>query len=599
MNDPDFAITYFNHASARFKTEEQTNKQTLAERIRSEHAEHKENLNWLKLARFGENRSKKQSLRHDKNVIAITGIEADYDGEEMSFGQACNILRHHNIDSIVYTSPSHTIDKPRWRVLCVLHTHYPPSYRAKFVARLNGVFGGIFSEESFTISQSYYYGYIGNGAAPQHHQVEMIDGEFIDVMDELDANAIGRLRKKTNGAGYDGERPDFGELVRAFTSGETFHMTLAPIIGGLATDMPRYACLKVMRGLFDLATEARPDLATRWKEVIEVADYVYSKEAEKAPQQTKSNGAAPSAIAPESLAQIKGLTFMPLNWITPTWIPEGVTLFSGKPKLGKSWLMLATAIAVGRGEVVLDQMCAKRDVLYCALEDTKRRMQARTNVLLGSEPDWPDNVKILLELPTVDQGGIERLQQLIDDWPSVGVIIIDTLARFRGGKRKDEDNYSADYRTMAALGTLSNKTGVAFIVVHHVRKQSADDLFDTISGTMGLSGAADTLLMLTRAGDALRLSVRGRDVEPEDKLVHFDHDTGAWIVTGDYEENDNAGSTRTLILAQLHAAASTGMKPDDIASKTGLAGATVRQMLRRMAKAGQIQRTQYGTYASL
>jgi hypothetical protein len=281
MSAPPFVVTFWTHETARFKDEREIDKVGLANLIRSEHAEQKNNLRWLKLARFGNALTARKSLRHDANVLSVYGIEADYDGEQITFEDACNTLRHHGIDSIVYTSPSHSIEKPRWRVLCILSTHYPPNERAKFVARLQGVFGGVFSEESFTLSQSYYFGYVGNGALPPQHQVELIDGEFIDLLDELDAGAIGRLKKKTNGDGYDGERPEFAELVRMFLGGEAFHPLLAPIIGKLANEMPRHILLQVMRGLFDVALKSRPDIGPRWKEVVEVTDYVYEKIAEK------------------------------------------------------------------------------------------------------------------------------------------------------------------------------------------------------------------------------------------------------------------------------------------------------------------------------
>jgi hypothetical protein len=298
----------------------------------------------------------------------------------------------------------------------------------------------------------------------------------------------------------------------------------------------------------------------------------------------------------DSAADLKGMTFMPLKWIVPGYIPEGVTLLAGKPKVGKSWLMLATALAASMARAVLGENCDKRNVLYCALEDTRRRMRSRIDAIIGQNDVWPDNLRFAYELPNLDQGGIAALQQMIDKY-GAKVVIIDTLARFRGQKLKNEEQYQCDYRTMTALNDLAKKNDVAVIVVHHVRKEKAEDVFDTISGTMGLSGAADTLVILTRAEEELRLVVRGRDVEPEDKIVDFDLETGTWSVTGDYEGKDGASASnaRTLILSTL-ATAKYSMKPNDISEKTGLSKSTTRGALRRMARAGEVRRTQYGTY---
>jgi hypothetical protein len=55
-----------------------------------------------------------------------------------------------------------------------------------------------------------------------------------------------------------------------------------------------------------------------------------------------------------------------------------ITLFAGKPKIGKSWLLLHAAIAVARGGFTLGEIkCPEGDVPYCALEDNLRRLKSR------------------------------------------------------------------------------------------------------------------------------------------------------------------------------------------------------------------------------
>jgi predicted P-loop ATPase len=49
---------------------------------------------------------------------------------------------------------------------------------------VNGRFGGIFSSESFALSQSYYYGMAMDNSAPDH-RAEVIDGRMIDLCDDL------------------------------------------------------------------------------------------------------------------------------------------------------------------------------------------------------------------------------------------------------------------------------------------------------------------------------------------------------------------------------------------------------------------------------
>jgi hypothetical protein len=120
----------------------------------------KEKLPLLKLARFGTTRSPTGSLRHDANVISVSGAEGDYDGGEMPVAEAKQRLDAAGLAYLIYTSPSHALLKPRWRVLLPFSHELPPGRRSKMVDRLNGVLGGVLSRESWSLSQAFFYGRI-------------------------------------------------------------------------------------------------------------------------------------------------------------------------------------------------------------------------------------------------------------------------------------------------------------------------------------------------------------------------------------------------------------------------------------------------------
>jgi hypothetical protein len=72
--------------------------------------------------------------------------------------------------------------------------------------------------------------------------------------------------------------------------------------------------------------------------------------------------------------------------------------------------------------------------------------------------------------------------------------VIDVLAAFRAVATGRKDNtYAADYETVKALQIIASEMNVAILIVHHLRKGTSDDPIDKISGTLGLSGAADSL----------------------------------------------------------------------------------------------------------
>jgi hypothetical protein len=157
----------------------------------------KSQLPWLKLALFGCIKTVRGCLRHDANVLAISGVEGDYDGGTTSFEDAVRVLRHARLAALVYTSPSFAEDRPKWRVLCPFAATHAPAERDFLLARLAGLFGGIFSQESWTLSQSYFFGAVRRNPS---HRVEVVDGEPIDLRADLDAAAISRPDKVRTGA---------------------------------------------------------------------------------------------------------------------------------------------------------------------------------------------------------------------------------------------------------------------------------------------------------------------------------------------------------------------------------------------------------------
>jgi hypothetical protein len=147
-----FGITFFADVAASALEAKDITPWDLRALILNTTANVKADLPLLKLAHFGDQRSDKNSLRHDGNVTAITGIEADYDGERIKFDTATATLKKARLQALIYTSPRNTLEKPRWRILCPTLHELPPDQRSKLMARLNGLFGDIFGPESFALA---------------------------------------------------------------------------------------------------------------------------------------------------------------------------------------------------------------------------------------------------------------------------------------------------------------------------------------------------------------------------------------------------------------------------------------------------------------
>jgi predicted P-loop ATPase len=181
-------VTFFDDKFARVKYEDTLSLEDLAAEIRDMHDDSKSKLPWLKLARFGDQLSRNNCLRTNANLQEIHGVEIDYDAGEITLDVAACLLLAARVECILYTSASHTPERPRWRVLAPTSKPTVPAMRAELVASINGIFAGAIADESFVLSTAFYYGYVGSG---EHHRVEVLHGgRFIDQCDDLWADRI-------------------------------------------------------------------------------------------------------------------------------------------------------------------------------------------------------------------------------------------------------------------------------------------------------------------------------------------------------------------------------------------------------------------------
>jgi hypothetical protein len=348
----------------------------------------------------------------------------------------------------------------------------------------------------------------------------------------------------------------------------------------------------------------RLDLADHWPNMpdkSDVSDWLaqgHSREEldqliERAPdyQATKQQAARTA-----TLEALKTMTFAPIKHVIPGIIVEGLTLFAGKPKIGKSWLLLHAGIAVARSGFTLgDIHCAEGDVLYCALEDNERRLQSRATKLLGIAQDWPARFSYTCEMPRLANGGLDVIKGWIKSKAHPRLIIIDTLAMVRAPKKRDESSYDADYAAVLELRALASETSVAIVLVHHLRKADSDDAFDTVSGTLGLTGAPDSVLVLKRdTMGTIVLHGRGRDLTEIEKALTFDREACLWRVTGDAADVQRS-SERGAVLAAIDEAGEP-IGPNEIAIAIGARAGNVRFLLHKLQKEGDIEKVAYGKY---
>ncbi|MGH3519116.1 MAG: AAA family ATPase [Haloechinothrix sp.] len=296
-------------------------------------------------------------------------------------------------------------------------------------------------------------------------------------------------------------------------------------------------------------------------------------------------------------AELLTVEFPEPRWAVPGLLCEGLNLLAGAPKLGKSWLSLGLAAAIANGEPALHSIEVERGpVLYCALEDTGRRLQRRRRQMLAAGGRAASLLTLETACPVMTAGGDAVIIDWLEGNPPARLVIIDTFEKMRGLDAAGSSAYAADYAAAARFKRIADHYNVPILLIHHVRKQGAEDFQSLVSGTNGLTGAVDAIMVLQRArgqADGV-LHVTGRDVEEADYAMSFDAHSGAWTKldgpAADYLMHD----TRAVILRYLRDY--PGTKPAAIAHALQLNPNTVRQTCRRMAESGQIRAAPGGTY---
>ena len=284
------------------------------------------------------------------------------------------------------------------------------------------------------------------------------------------------------------------------------------------------------------------------------------------------------------------------KFVVPDYLTEGLGILAGKPKIGKSWFALGIVNAVAMGSTAIGKIDVQiGDALYLALEDNERRLQKRLKaVLQGCQPS--PRLDLVTEWRRLDDGGIDDLRTWLSAHPDARLIVIDTLAKVRGRSDPDAGIYMSDYDAVSGLKALADEFSVAILLIHHLRKSSADDPLDEVSGSTGLTGAVDFVLVLRRdriRADAV-LFVTGRDLEERETALEFDKETGAWTILGDADEYRQSQARVEIIRALTDAG--EPMTPAEVAAAIGKKRESVKVTLSRMAKDGEVQPVGTGKY---
>ena len=304
-----------------------------------------------------------------------------------------------------------------------------------------------------------------------------------------------------------------------------------------------------------------------------------------------------------SLGNLLKTDFPEPNWIVPGIMSEGLNILAGAPKQGKSLMALNLALTVAGGGLALgDIKVEPADVLYLSLEDKQRRVKERAvKMLKGIAGPLAENVNkrltVVTDWPRQDEGGLQMVEQFWrrrSDKP--GLIIVDVWNRFAPAYSAGGNTYNQDSDFMGKIKKYVDRHGFTALIIHHTRKPSggkeASDYVHEVSGTMGLTGVADGILVLIRIREEAQASlhITGRDVAEKELVLQFSVDTLTWKSMGTAEEHIS-GEVQKVVLNHLKKMAPAGQFVSDIVELVKQKEDSVRKALKRLQELKLIRRT--------
>ena len=218
-------------------------------------------------------------------------------------------------------------------------------------------------------------------------------------------------------------------------------------------------------------------------------------------------------------------------------LSDGLAIMAGDSKIGKSWMVLWMCLQISKGEPVWGLPTRKTDVVYLALEDREWRVQQRMQDLTDTPPE---NLHFGFSCGQLGAELESQIEDVLKDYPSTGLLFIDTLQMVRDNVSAKVNAYAQDYKDLSSLKKIADNHGICIFVVHHTRKErDGGNIFNDMTGSTGIMGVADTGMILRkedRFGDNATLCVTGRDVE--EKKLKMQMCGVKWEITEELSADD-------------------------------------------------------------
>ena len=386
------------------------------------------------------------------------------------------------------------------------------------------------------------------------------------------------------------------EVCPNVTEYETVHNPILAEIGGTADQAFSY-----LRGT--LGAGDRRDLARGVGASMGLSQNVAVQKA-KQPLPPPSGRGHPGQTAEDLMNE----NIAPLKFLVNRFIPDcGCVVLAGKPKIGKGWIVLELAMSIAEGGKFWGEACTQAEVLMYMLEDSKRRVKERINILRPFGFSAKNKLRFRYSIDGPFAVNSDGSGSLLDDikahlasFPAIKFIVVDVLQRIRGVVDRSDNAYQMDYKVMGAIQNLATEFNVFIIVVHHLKKGRVDDAIDSVNGSFGVSGSSDGAIIIGRDGDIVKIESRMRDLPDFEFEMTKESGSPMWkpAVTAQELFAPSEGTKTQSVMMALQAAACC-LGPKDIVIRTGLSERNVATYLGRLVKSNQATRPSRGWYMAV
>lgn len=300
-----------------------------------------------------------------------------------------------------------------------------------------------------------------------------------------------------------------------------------------------------------------------------------------------------------SASELEKKQLAPVNWMIEGILPEGLTILAGAPKSGKSILALNLALALSSGMEIFgkknDQI---KNVLYLPYEDSERRLQDRIiknkkGMSINTEPqtffiEGCNQIKI-------NTSSLYSWDKIISE-NNINILIIDTLgSAIEHRKQRSHSAYMNEYEILNSFQRFALSHKISLILLHHTRKMKAEKVFDEISGTRGITGAADANFVLQKNKLSGFLSIQGRDLEDQYLELEFNSQSLLWKFKG-FGDEIKLSPEQKSILDVFENDYEKELKPSEIAKILNKEDINIRPIIGKLISLGLLSQYTYGKY---